>query len=53
MNNHCNLRIIVNNRDLHPFAVKHRLQFFARQAGKRLIIEQSTQQNTSYQVQRG
>ncbi len=36
--NHSNLKVIVDVRNKHPYGVVHRLQFFAHNAGKKLVL---------------
>ena len=48
--NHTNIKIIVNPRNNHPYGVARRLQFFAHNAGKKLVLIEATRQRICYAV---
>lgn len=50
-----NVRIVIDKRNLHPFAVRHRLQFFAAKANAHLETDNKmqTKHTLTLRVHRG
>jgi hypothetical protein len=48
-----NLRLVIDKRNAHPFAVKHRLQFFASKANRHLETAEQTKHTITLRVHRG
>ncbi len=46
-------RIVIDSRNAHPFAVKHRLTFFAHKANRHLEVESQGKHTTVLRVHTG